>query len=163
YITLAKLYFMASGYVTFFALPRLLGSAERFGDYGLAVRTVSVLNNVIVAGTIQAVSKFVAEDDARAGAVVRRALRVQLVVGVAGCLGGFVTAAAVIAILAAIVVGLPRSEPGSADFPAAPLLAYFGQIVVYTLLLNLLLSLDLFVLKRGAAGRLIAGGLDPAA
>jgi stage V sporulation protein B len=81
YIALAKLYFMVAGYAIYFTLPRLLGSEVLWGNYLLVVGLVSVIDNVIVTGTIQGVSKFTAQDDALAQAVKRAALRVQLVLG----------------------------------------------------------------------------------
>jgi O-antigen/teichoic acid export membrane protein len=42
---------------------------------------ISTVNNTMVQGTIQSVSKFTAEDDARAGAVQRAGLKMQAVLG----------------------------------------------------------------------------------
>jgi len=104
FILTAKVYFLITGFAVQFGLPRLLLRAARrmletgqvvglsaariaeglYGDYGVAVRTVSWINNTMVQGTIQAVSKYVAEDEDRAAAVKVAALRVQAVIG--GCL-----------------------------------------------------------------------------
>jgi O-antigen/teichoic acid export membrane protein len=54
------------------------------------------VNNTMVQGTIQSVSKFTAEDDTRAGAVQRAGLKMQLVLGLLVALG-FVLAAPAIA------------------------------------------------------------------
>src|SRR5690242_1622359 len=67
YITIAKLYFIVSGYAIYFFLPRIL-SAQEFGQYGFVTGVVSIINAVIVIGTQQAVSKFVSEDTRRADA-----------------------------------------------------------------------------------------------
>ncbi len=53
---------------------------------------VSIVNNTVVQATTQAVSKFTAEDDARAGAVQRAGLKMQLVVGLALTLALFLGA-----------------------------------------------------------------------
>ena len=101
FILLAKGYFLIAGFAVQFGLPRLFLrttkmreaaaqkgwlSAERlaegwYGDYGVASRTISWINNTMVQGTIQAVSKFTAEDELRAGAVKVAGLKVQAVMG----------------------------------------------------------------------------------
>ena len=68
FITGAKLYFIATGFLVQLGLPRLLGSPEVFGQYSLAMSIVSVINNVLIAATVQSVSKRVSEDPALAGA-----------------------------------------------------------------------------------------------
>jgi stage V sporulation protein B len=95
YITAAKLYFIVSGYAIYFVLPRLVSPAE-FGVYGFVTGAVAVINAVIVAGTQQAVSKFIAEDPRRAQAIKRLALRVQAVVGLI-ITGGYFAAIPLIA------------------------------------------------------------------
>lgn len=85
FITAAKLYFIVVGYVVQFALPRLLGSAARYGAYSTVMTTASILNNVLVTGTIQSVSKFTSERDDRAPSALRSALVYQAVLaGVVG-------------------------------------------------------------------------------
>ncbi len=81
YIAVAKLYFMIAGYAIYFTLPRLLGTEAAWGDYLLVVGLASVIDNVIVTGTIQGVSRFTAQGDVSADAVKRAALRVQLLLG----------------------------------------------------------------------------------
>jgi stage V sporulation protein B len=81
YIAVAKLYFMVAGYAIYFTLPRLLGSEAAWGDYLLVVGLASVIDNVIVTGTIQGVSKFTAQGDVSADAVKRAGLQVQLLLG----------------------------------------------------------------------------------
>jgi len=82
FIGFAKLYFMVSGSVQQIVLPRLLATAE-FGAFAVVNSVVSIVNNTMVQATIQSVSKFTAEDDARAGAVQRAGLRMQAFVGTA--------------------------------------------------------------------------------
>ena len=59
------------------------------GDFAIVNNFVSIINNTVVQGTIQGVSKLTAEDDARAGAVQRAGLRLQAGAGAgaraAGC------------------------------------------------------------------------------
>jgi len=107
FIGFAKLYFMLSGSVQQILLPRLLATAE-FGAFAVVNSVVSIVNNTMVQATIQSVSKFTAEDDARAGAVQRAGLRMQAYLGTAVAL--------------ALVLGAPLI----ADFMKAPAyVAYF--------------------------------------
>lgn len=90
YITFAKLWFMMMGWALVFVLPRLFnwaagGDADAgkamYGMYGLVFTGVSFVNNGIVTGTIQSVSKFTAEDESTAASVRTQALKIM---GVAG-------------------------------------------------------------------------------
>jgi len=81
FITGAKLYFIASGFLVQLGLPRLLGSPEVFGQYSLAMSFVSVINNVLIAATVQSVSKRVSEDPSLAGPRLRQGLKLQLGIG----------------------------------------------------------------------------------
>jgi stage V sporulation protein B len=239
YIALAKFYFMVAGYVIYFILPRLLGSEILWGNYLLVIGLVSVIDNVIVTATIQAVSKFTAQDDSQADDVKRAALKVQVAIGgglvvlyvasapwiaawekdaglarlyqlsagimlcyafyavfvgslnglrrfggqatfdisfatlrgllilgftsvgwgIFGAVGGFVAAAAIILLAAIFWVGLPRrahalpSGPSATAqrFTARDIWRFMVQLFVYNLALNLLMRMDLFLLKRFAA------------
>jgi stage V sporulation protein B len=82
FIGFAKIFFMLSGSVQQILLPRLLAVAD-FGAFAVVNSVISILNNTMVQATIQSVSKFTAEDDARAGAVQRAALRMQAFIGTA--------------------------------------------------------------------------------
>ncbi|MBW2277101.1 MAG: hypothetical protein JRF63_06385 [Deltaproteobacteria bacterium] len=86
YITFAKLWFMLSGYALVFILPRLFKwSAEGddvegmalMGAYGIVFTGISFINNGIISGTIQSVSKFTSEDESQASAIKRTALKLQ--------------------------------------------------------------------------------------
>jgi O-antigen/teichoic acid export membrane protein len=79
-ITGAKIWFVLAGYALYFGLTRLLGP-ELFGLYAVAISVVSVINNVLIAASLQTVSRFVARDADRSGAVLRQAWRIQVVVG----------------------------------------------------------------------------------
>lgn len=80
-ISTAKIYFIVAGYAVQIALPRFLGSPEAFGLYSSAMSIVSILNNVLIAATIQTVSKRVSESPADAAPALRQGLTLQLVVG----------------------------------------------------------------------------------
>jgi O-antigen/teichoic acid export membrane protein len=238
YIALAKLYFMVAGIAINFILPRLLKSEVLYGNYQLVIGLISVIDNVIVTATIQAVSKFTAPDESQADAVKRAAIKMQLLLGgglaiayiaaapllarwekdaslthlyqlstgimlcyslyavfvgslnglrrfggqatldasfstlrcllilgatamgagLWGAVGGFVAAAAIILVAATAWVGLPK---GAGRFPAARIWSFMAQLFVYTLALNLIMRVDLFLLKRFAAD--LSGAADAAA
>jgi len=95
FITAAKLWFMVAGYIVQFALPRALGSPEKFGVWVLVLALVSPINNVMVTATIQGVSKFCSETEGRVPAVTRAALRMQAFLGGGTALLFFLAAPAV--------------------------------------------------------------------
>ncbi|MEM9071322.1 MAG: hypothetical protein AAGE52_22640 [Myxococcota bacterium] len=77
----AKAWFILTSYAIQLGLPRLLDSAAEFGLYKAALSGVSILNNVLIVATIQSVSKQVSEQEDAAPALLRQALRIQLVLG----------------------------------------------------------------------------------
>ncbi len=80
FIAAAKLYFMVIGAVIEFRLPAIVSNVT-FGAYGVVSSLVSPINNVLIVGTIQAVSRFTSQDPERARAVQRAGLRMHLMVG----------------------------------------------------------------------------------
>lgn len=80
FIGLAKLYFILAGAIIEFRLPVILGNTL-FGAYGVVVSAVSPFNNVLVTGTIQAVSRFTAQQPALARAVQAASFRMHLGLG----------------------------------------------------------------------------------
>lgn len=80
FLTGAKAYFMLAGAVIEFALPAVLDAAT-FGAYAVVASTVSPINNVMVTGTVQAVSRFVAQARDRARAFALAGLRMHLLIG----------------------------------------------------------------------------------
>ncbi len=80
YIGLAKLYFILAGAIIEFRLPAMLASSV-FGAYAVVASAVSPLNNVLVTGTIQAVSRFTAQTPGQARAIQAAGLRMHLVLG----------------------------------------------------------------------------------
>jgi len=80
WITAAKLYFMLGGYAIFFVLPRIF-EPRLFGVYSLVVMAVSFLDNAIVTGTIQAVSRYTTRGDDFVEGAKRTGLKVQGILG----------------------------------------------------------------------------------
>jgi stage V sporulation protein B len=91
-ITGAKVYFIITGYAVQLLLPRFLGSPEAFGLFSSAMNVVSILNNVLIAATVQSVSKHVSEDLAHADGSLRQGLYLQTLVGSVLGLGLFALA-----------------------------------------------------------------------
>lgn len=104
-ITGAKVYFVITSFGIQLALPSFFDGPRVFGQFGTIMAAISMLNNVLIAATIQSVSKLVSEDEERGPAVLRQGLQIQLVVG--GVLSALLFAAA----------------PYFADFHADPALA----------------------------------------
>jgi O-antigen/teichoic acid export membrane protein len=75
------------------------------------------------------------------GAVVLGGMGLKL----AGALGGFLAAAALILVISVFVVGLRRSETRFSSWTVA---RYMAPLLLYTLFLNLLFLVDQFLLKR---------------
>lgn len=86
---------MIAGAAISLVLPRIL-SVPLFGAWQNVTNTVSLLNNVTVVGTIQAVSRFVSRDPARAKEYQRAGFRMHCYVGAVLSLT-FVAAAPLIA------------------------------------------------------------------
>jgi stage V sporulation protein B len=80
YMTVAKAYFMVTGLATYVVLPRVL-TVEQFGLYSVVVGVASVINAVVMNGTLQTVSRFVSQDVTRADAVKNKALQLQFLIG----------------------------------------------------------------------------------
>ncbi|MES1171835.1 MAG: lipopolysaccharide biosynthesis protein [Bacteroidota bacterium] len=80
FIGAAKVFFMLSGFAQQVLLARLVNVAG-VGAFGAVNSAISMVNNTVVQATIQGVAKFTAEDDSRADAVKRAALRVQALLG----------------------------------------------------------------------------------
>jgi O-antigen/teichoic acid export membrane protein len=94
FIGAAKVFFMLSGFIQQVGLARLV-TASALGAFGAVNSAISMVNNTVVQATIQSVSKFAAEDDQRAPAVTRAALRIQLVFGLVLGLAFFLGAPAI--------------------------------------------------------------------
>lgn len=116
-ITGAKLYFIVAGYIVQLALPRLLGSPTEFGLYSSAMSLTSIVTNVLIAATIQTVSKRVSEAPSHAPAILRQGLMLQLLVG--GVLG-----------LVALVIAEPLAKQVMLDPLQAPLFRISSIVIV---------------------------------
>lgn len=95
YIAFAKFYFMFAGLVIQFRLPNILSRAA-FGSFSLVSNIASLVNNVLVTGTIQAVSKFAAQEPGKARRVQQAGLRMHARLGLVIAVG-FIAAAPVVA------------------------------------------------------------------
>ncbi len=80
YIAFAKFYFMVAGLGLELVLRGVLGTTT-YGAYGVVNSLVSPFNNVLVTGTIQAVSRFSSQRPEAAAAVQRAGLRMHLYIG----------------------------------------------------------------------------------
>jgi len=80
YIAFAKFYFMFAGMVVQFRLPAIL-TRSAFGSYSIVAWAASWVNNVLVTGTIQAVSRFSAQQPGRARDVELAGLRMHVRLG----------------------------------------------------------------------------------
>ena len=80
YIAFAKFYFLIVGMVIQFRLPVILSEAA-WGAFSLVNSIASWFNNVAVTGTIQAVSRFAAQNPGQARAVQAAGLRMHLRLG----------------------------------------------------------------------------------
>jgi len=95
YIAFAKFYFMFAGLVIQVRLPAVLSRAA-FGSYSLVANIASLVNNVLVTGTIQAVSRFAAQEPGKARRVQQAGLRMHVRLGLVIALG-FIAAAPLVA------------------------------------------------------------------
>ncbi|MGE3768160.1 MAG: hypothetical protein AB7L94_38265, partial [Kofleriaceae bacterium] len=86
YIAFAKLYFMVAGMVIQFRLPHIL-SRGAWGSYSLVTNIASLVNNVLVTGTIQSVSKFAAQEPGKARRVQQAGLRMHVRLGLVIAIG----------------------------------------------------------------------------
>jgi stage V sporulation protein B len=80
YIAFAKFYFMFGGLLMQFRLPAILSRAA-FGSFSLVSYIASWVNNVLVTGTIQAVSRFAAQEPGKARMVQQAGLRMHVRLG----------------------------------------------------------------------------------
>ena len=80
-ITGAKLWFLVSATILNLGLPRFLGDAAQFGDFGTINSLISILNMVLVTGSLQAVSKRVSERPELSALIRRKAIRIQTLLG----------------------------------------------------------------------------------
>jgi O-antigen/teichoic acid export membrane protein len=126
FIGFAKAFFMVAGFLQRVLLARVISPAE-YGAFSVVNNAISTVNNTMVQGTIQSVSKFTAEDDKRAGAVQRAGLKMQ-------CLLAFVVALAFV-LLAPVLARSVRAPEHTALFRLValiPLIYAFYSVYVGT-------------------------------
>ena len=80
FIAFAKFYFMASGLFVQIRLPAIL-SRGAFGSFSLVSSIASFVNNVVVTGTIQTVSRFSVQNPGKAREVQAAGLRMHVRIG----------------------------------------------------------------------------------
>ncbi len=80
YIAFAKFYFMVAGLIVQIKLPAILSHAA-WGSYSFINSLVSPVNNVLVTGTIQSVSKFAAAEPDKARRAQLAGLRMHVRLG----------------------------------------------------------------------------------
>jgi stage V sporulation protein B len=86
---------MFAGLVIQVRLPAILSRAA-FGSYSLVANIASLVNNVLVTGTIQAVSRFAAQEPGKARRVQQAGLRMHVRLGLAIAVG-FIAVAPLVA------------------------------------------------------------------
>jgi stage V sporulation protein B len=80
FIAFAKFYFMVSGLFVQIRLPAIL-SRGAFGSFSLVSNIASFVNNVVVTGTIQTVSRFSVQNPGKAREVQAAGLRMHVRIG----------------------------------------------------------------------------------
>jgi O-antigen/teichoic acid export membrane protein len=106
WLTAAKLHFMLAGWAIYFVLPRLMSEVD-WGRFLSVLFLVSILNNVMVAGALQGVSRFTAAAPQQAWPALRGGL------GLFALLGALCSAA--------LLGGAPWIAAAHADPSLAPL------------------------------------------
>jgi stage V sporulation protein B len=94
-IAFAKFYFMMIGLIIQVKLPAIL-SRTTFGAFGVVNSFISPINNVMVTGSIQSVSRFIAQEPEKARRVQAAGFRMHLFIGL-GVAAVFAAAAPVVA------------------------------------------------------------------
>lgn len=95
YIAFAKFYFIFVGLVIQIRLPAILSRAA-FGAFSLVANIASLVNNVLVTGTIRAVSRYAAQDPDQARRVQQAGLRMHVRLGLPIAIG-FIAASPLVA------------------------------------------------------------------
>ncbi len=79
YLMGAQLTITVSGYLIHLILARLFGPAT-YGDFGIILSLILITKTLFLTGTNRAISKFIAEDNQKAGAILRSGLYLQLAI-----------------------------------------------------------------------------------
>ncbi|MEK7570953.1 MAG: flippase [Patescibacteria group bacterium] len=79
YLTVASGIFIFVGYLTNILLGRFLGPVD-YGNYGVIVSLISLVNIIQTSGLTQSVAKYIAQDEQLADEILKSAFTLQLVV-----------------------------------------------------------------------------------
>jgi stage V sporulation protein B len=82
YMIFAQILFIASGYGIHVGIGRILGP-ERYGEFGVILSLLAVLEIFLVSGLCDSVTKFTAEYPERSSAIRKQGLKIE---AIAGCL-----------------------------------------------------------------------------
>jgi stage V sporulation protein B len=80
YLIIANVVFSIAGYIIHFGLGRYLGPVE-YGTFGVVLNLMTIVNLFMTSGIPLSASKYIAEDNAKTGYVIREANRVQMAFG----------------------------------------------------------------------------------
>ena len=78
YLMIVQVVFLASGYLIHAGLGRLLGPAS-YGIFGVVIYLVTLGLDFLRAGIPQAASKYIAEDNSKAEAIMNKTVKLQLI------------------------------------------------------------------------------------
>ncbi|MBT3363706.1 MAG: flippase [Chloroflexi bacterium] len=76
YLVVAHVVFLFSGYIIHIVLGRHFGP-ETYGNYGVVLNLMTTINLLLISGFPQAASKYIAEDKANIGSIVKTSIRIQ--------------------------------------------------------------------------------------
>ena len=80
YIILAQILFIASGYAVHIGMGRILGP-ERYGEFGVIMSLLAVLEVFLVRGMRETVTKYTAEFPGKTPAIKKQALKIEAIFG----------------------------------------------------------------------------------
>jgi stage V sporulation protein B len=78
YLMVVQVVFLASGYIINAGLGRLLGPAS-YGIFGVVIYLITISQDFLRVGIPQAASKYIAEDNSKAGAIKDKTVELQLI------------------------------------------------------------------------------------
>lgn len=133
YITISTFTFVISGYLINILLGRFLGPTV-YGIYGLLLTLMTVMNLTQTSGLPLAVSKFIAEDEEKANAILKSGLVIQIISTIIASIIFFLLAVPLAKILNDISL-VPYLRLTSLIFP------FYG---IYTIYANYYNGLHLF-------------------
>jgi stage V sporulation protein B len=123
YLTAASLVYMVSGYFLSVWLGRFLGP-EKYGEYGVIISLMTLINLVQTSGLPQATAKFIAERSDEATSIFKRAIQIQLILAI-----GLMVILAFLAIPSAHFLGDNKLAPFVAA--TALILPLYGLYSIY--------------------------------